>query len=195
MKDIIRRHPIASSVAAAVLLGAALAGVISFVGPAGEAQHATGHLAIGIPLILLAAAAVTLWAPPTAGLGRVARIVLVTGLSVFALGQILESIGAFGYDGYARTNTSLALLHDIGLAGMIGMPIFTIGVILGLLSGAGRLSWTRGATYSVVAASGLGLAALTSQMFGAPVIAGALVSAALLVGLFGLASVRRRHPA
>ena len=195
MKGFIRRHPIASSVAAAVLLGAALAGVIGIVRPAGEAQHAAGHLAIGIPLILLAVAAVTLWAPPTAGLGRVARIVLVTGLSVFALGQILESIGAFGYDGYARTNTSLALLHDIGLAGMIGMPIFTIGVILGLLSGAGRLSWTRGATYSVVAASGLGLAALTSQMFGAPVIAGALVGAALLVGLFGLASFRRRRPA
>ncbi|MDQ5874883.1 MAG: hypothetical protein M3526_05820 [Actinomycetota bacterium] len=195
MKDFIRRHPIASSVAAAVLLGAALAGVISFVGPAGEAQHATGHLAIGIPLILLAVAAVTLWAQPTAGLGRVARIVLVTGLSVFALGQILESIGALGYDGNARTNPSLALLHDIGLAGMIGMPVFTIGVILSLLAGVGRPSWTRRTIYSVVAASGLALAALTSQMFGAPLIAGALVGAALLVGLFGLASFRRRHPA
>ncbi|MGI8707603.1 MAG: hypothetical protein ACR2LG_05325 [Actinomycetota bacterium] len=195
MTDFIRRHPIASSVAAAVLLAAALAGVISLVRPAGEAEHAAGHLAIGIPLILVAVAAVTLWAPPTAGLGRVGRIVLVAGLSVFALGQILESVGAFGYDGYARTNPSLALLHDIGLVGMIGMPVLTIGVILSLLAGVGRPSWTRGTTYSVVAASGLALAALTSQMFGAPLIAGALVGAALLVGLLGLASVRRRHPA
>ncbi|HVM34629.1 MAG TPA: hypothetical protein VM784_04735 [Actinomycetota bacterium] len=91
--------------------------------------HAASHLAVGLPLLLLLVARLR-WPAPASPLGR--RL-LVGGMSIFAAGQILEAIGAFGYDGYDRVNP-LASLHDVGLAATVAIPVLLCGLALLLVA-------------------------------------------------------------
>ena len=95
-----------------------------------EVGHATGHAALAIPTVALIAAAVRAWPPPRPTLSaRRARSLIVLGMTLIAIGQGLESLGAFAYSGDDRVRPTLALAHDAGIiAGPLGMLIIAVGV-------------------------------------------------------------------
>jgi len=114
-----------------------LAGLLS----AGEATgHARYHAVFALVVLAIAGAIVARW--PRAGLASGAP---AAGLVSLAVAQLMESIGAFGYDAAndARIN-GFAGVHDIGvLATAPGMILAVFGVALGLIVAASRLSGTR----------------------------------------------------
>ena len=70
--------------------------------------HAVGAVAPGVMVLL----ALRFWPEPfDHRINRRVRWVLVAGLTVLALGQGLEMVGAFGYDGNKRIS-ALASVHD-----------------------------------------------------------------------------------
>jgi hypothetical protein len=97
----------------------------------GNAEHFSGHVAIGLPLLLMLVLVTRTWPHPGSGpAGRLARGTLVSGLAVSGVGLLLEAVGALGYseDGFGRAN-ELVRLHDIGVA------LWPVGFVL-LLTGA-----------------------------------------------------------
>lgn len=138
------RRSIVVSVVAALLLGAAVVVLSIPVRGGDEAAHAASHLVAGLPLLLLLVSA-RRWPPPASRLGR--RL-LLAGMAVFAAGQFLEVAGAFGYDGYARVN-ALAILHDAGLFGVVGLPVLLSGLavlVVAHVRNASLLRWKRALT-------------------------------------------------
>ena len=105
-----------------------------------ETGHAYEHLAAGTAIALLAVATSWLWPPRGSRIGQVARAGVVAGLSIFGGGQLLESIGAFGFRRFRIINEPLATLHDIALASpFIGMLFLALAGLLILLLMATRL--------------------------------------------------------
>lgn len=118
-----------------------------------SAEHARLHAAIVAMLLLVAGAIRTRW--PSAGLASWAPAV---GLSLLAVGQAFEAIGAIGFDASGRQG--LAELHDIGLMiTPLGMVATVIGITIGLAVGSGRQAgaarWTGIAAAIVVLVGGL----------------------------------------
>jgi hypothetical protein len=111
-----------------------LAGLFS----AGEATgHARYHAMFALVVLGLAGAIVGRW--PRAGLASRAP---AFGLMALATAQLVESVGAFGYDAAndARIN-GFAEVHDIGvIATAPGMILAAIGVGIGAIVAASRLS-------------------------------------------------------
>jgi hypothetical protein len=101
----------------------------------GNADHAGFHVALGVPLLVLLGLALTTWPSPGAHRApRIVRIVLLVGIAVFAAGQLLEALGAFGYedDGLGTAN-DLVLFHDLGVAlGPAGFVLMLAGVIMSI---------------------------------------------------------------
>lgn len=83
----------------------------------GWAGHLTSHVAGGLPIMLLLAAAVRWWPPPRAvRLGRPARWTVLGGLGIFAAGQVVEAVSApVEYPRSGTLHTSGGLLTDLGL--------------------------------------------------------------------------------
>lgn len=96
-----------------------------------EAGHAASHLAIGIPALLLLFSS-SRWREPVPGrLSSGARKLLLIALGLLGLGQSLEAVGAFGFEGYARQYEWLATLHDVAMfSGPPGLLLVLIGGIL-----------------------------------------------------------------
>jgi hypothetical protein len=139
-----------------------LAGLFS----AGEATgHARYHAIFAFVVLAIAGSIVARW--PAAGLASRAPAL---GFVALAAAQLVESIGAYGYDAAndARIN-GLAGIHDIGvLATAPGMILAALGVGLGLIVAASRLS---------------GIARLVALPGAAVAAVGGLVLAKMMIGL------------
>lgn len=105
--------------------------------------HLSSHLAGAVPVLALVVVAWRAWPPPVADrYGRPTRAIVVVGLLVGGLAQLLEGLGAFGFDGNDRIGW-LAGLHDVGLGvGVLGLLILMFGIGLAVLVGlARRMGW------------------------------------------------------
>jgi len=109
--------------------------VAEVVAEGGATGHAWFHvLFFALPALAGAAGIMVLW--PNAGL---ASRIPVIGLLALAAAQLIESVGAMGFDADndARVR-GIVVLHDLGLGlSAIGM----IAAILGLAVGIGIASW------------------------------------------------------
>lgn len=103
-----------------------------------EAGHAASHLAIGLPALLLLFSS-RRWREPVPGrLGSTGRRLVLVGLGLLAVGQSLEAVGAFGFEGYARQYEWLATLHDLAMfSAPPGLLLLLIG---GILTGVTRMN-------------------------------------------------------
>jgi len=137
----------------------------------GEVEHATGHLALAGPLLALTVAAVRLWpAPRPTQRARTARRLLVAGLAIVSVGQVLEVLGAFGYDGDERARPVLATAHDVGLVGgPFGMLLVVGGIALALQRSRAALG---AADLALLAVGVVGIAAV---FIGIPPVVGVLI--------------------
>jgi hypothetical protein len=127
----LERNPVGVSVAGIAALMAVLVVLALTVPMSGNAEHFSGHLAMGIPLLLLLVLVLRAWPRPGSELAaRLARGTLLAGLGVAGVGLLAEGIGAFGYaaDESGRAN-ALADLHAVGVG------IWPVGFVL-LLAGA-----------------------------------------------------------
>ena len=103
----------------------------------GEAAgHARYHALFAVPLLVAGGALVARW--PDAGLGSRAPAL---GLATFAAAQLIESLGAFGYDALNdRRINGFAEVHDVGMgASALGLVLALLGVGVGLVVAANRL--------------------------------------------------------
>jgi hypothetical protein len=114
-----------------VLAGISLA--LAFTVAEGEARkHATFHLFLGLVAMALFISIGLLWTPSREGLpsmGRAAALI-VTGMAAF--GQVLESIGASGYDRFNESHEieALTALHNgVGILAPIALFAIPIGLI------------------------------------------------------------------
>ncbi len=133
------RHPIAVSVACALVFAVVVAQVGLALPIRDEWQHAVSHLGPGIAALFLIVASRLAWpTAPDNRLSRVARRVLVTGVAIFATGQIVEAAGAFGYSGNARVS-SISRLHDVGvLLSPVGLLVTLAGLTSSVFVGVSR---------------------------------------------------------
>ena len=131
-------HPIAVTVAGALLFGV-VAAQVGLAAPVGEEwQHALGHAGPGISAAFLTVAVRRLWPTPPDTPGRAARTVLAIGLVFFALGQIVEAAGGFGYKGNTRVS-GWARLHDVGvLLSSVALLVVLAGVAWGIFVAVAR---------------------------------------------------------
>ena len=95
--SLIRRYALFWTALSLALFAAAMVIAIN-VFAASEAGHAYPHLAGGTIAVLLAVAAMRLWRPRGSRMANAARGVLVGGLLLFGGGQLLESLGALGWE-------------------------------------------------------------------------------------------------
>jgi len=133
----LRAHLLLVSVAAAILLSIALVQFADALSPPGSnISHATGHLAIAVPTLLLACS-IASWCPrrKDTRAARWGRRAAITGLGMITVGLILEAIGAFGYDGDDSRIAALTTLHNASwLIQFPGVPVLLVGILLGFYS-------------------------------------------------------------
>ena len=144
----LRRNALFWTAVALALFAIAMVTVVNVFAPS-EAGHAYPHVAGGIPAVLLAVVTIRLWTPRRSRVAGAARAALVAGLLLFGSGQLLESIGALGWEtvkwapwkSYLVKHPALATLHSsIAVrVSIIAIPIFALGVVLTLLSVSTRL--------------------------------------------------------
>lgn len=135
----LQKHPIAVTAIGAIAFGVVVAQV-GLAAPIGdEGQHAVSHLGPGIAALFLVVASRRVWPVPVAErAGRVGCRVLLVGLAIFAVGQFVEAVGAFGYRGDARVS-NVAALHDVGvLLGPIGLLTTLAGIVWSAVTAVGR---------------------------------------------------------
>ncbi len=158
----LQRHPVAVSVVGIAALMAILVALALTVPMGVNAEHFSGHLAMGIPLLLMLALVLRTWPRPGSGkAARLARGTLLTGLGIAGVGLLAEAIGAFGYadDGFGRAN-ALADLHAVGVGLwpvgsvlLLAGAIMTTGVLLAARRGAAGSKVLTGMTILAVAAA------------------------------------------
>jgi hypothetical protein len=142
----------------AVLLALVLGAVALALPLTGNDDHAAGHLAFGIPVVLLLVLAVKTWPVPSAGRAAlVARNLLLAGLALFVGSLLIEAVGAYGVDDRDTRINGLAVVHDVavfigplGIALTIAGVITSIGVALAARRGAAE---SRYVTAAVVLAT------------------------------------------
>lgn len=121
------------SAVSALLLAVPFIALLIFAGSkmGDEAGHAASHLAVAVPALLLLSFSSKWRGRAAGGLGSLAHKVVVTGLVLVGGGQVLEAIGAFGFEGYARQYDWLATLHDTAMfSGPPGILLVLIGALL-----------------------------------------------------------------
>jgi hypothetical protein len=110
-----------------ILIPVALFGVAGLLGDAGAADHARSHALIAMFASIAAGTVATRW--PTAGIAAWAPAI---GFAWFAAAQMIEGVGAFGYD-MAGGRRDLAVAHDIGvMASATGLMAIVLGSAVGL---------------------------------------------------------------
>ena len=106
----------AIALSAVLIAAVAVAGPLSFPLLEGKgATHARQHLGGTAAGAIGGAAIAVLWQPRRSRLGQLARLALTGTFWIFALAQLGESIGAFGYDEFnlGTTNAVLTDVHDV----------------------------------------------------------------------------------
>ena len=159
----LHEHPIVGGVAGAVILAAVLVALWLALPLSGRSEHAVSHLALGVPVALLVVLAVKTWPAPVSGLpASLARKLLLVGLAFLGGGQLIEAIGAFGYDDYDVRN-GLAVFHEMGvLIGPLGIVLTMAGAIA---SFGVALAARRGAAGSHYVSAAVVLAAVAAVAF------------------------------
>lgn len=145
------RAPIVrKSILLTVLLAAVTISVAVLVAFQGNTEHWADHWSLALPALMLGGLILFTW-PPLAH-GRTAQVVhwlLIAGLALFGFGQLVEGLGAFGYeqDGHSEAN-DLVVVHAIG----VGMTAIGIAPVLAglVLSGGVVVADLRGAAGSKV---------------------------------------------
>lgn len=136
-----RMYPVAPSVLAVVVAAAGIAFGISLLDLDDPWAHAAGHavgLAVAATLLILA---LRFWPLPFPHwINRRARSLLVVGLAIGALGQGLEMVGAFGYDGDAETS-GLSSVHNVGVYLGAGGVLLTMLSALSSVVAGGAARW------------------------------------------------------
>jgi hypothetical protein len=158
----LRRHPIATAIAAAVVFAVLLLVLWLALPLSGNNDHAVGHFVLGVPILLLMVLAVRTWPAPNGRAAVIARNVLLAGLGLWGGGLMIEGIGAYGYDGNDRTS-GLAVLHDLGV--VIG-PFGLVLTMAGAITSVGvDLAARRGAAGSRYFTAAVVLAAVVAVAF------------------------------
>jgi hypothetical protein len=125
---------IAWAISGLALIGAAMFIAAGWLGDAGAADHARFHALSAVVTALVAVAIVTRW--PRSGLAAVAP---ATGLAAYTLAQLVESVGALGYDTVRDTRGDLAVAHDVGITlTVLAMLAVVGGVAAGLAVASAR---------------------------------------------------------
>lgn len=163
--DLMRRHPVACSALACVVLATVFIAVGLALPLRGNLDHAVGHLSLAVPVLLLLVWALLWW--PAAGpefAARLARGTLLVGLATAGLGLVTEAVGAFGYapDQVSRA-TDLAVFHDIGVA---LWPVGFVALMAGaIMSGGVGLARRHGAASSRIVTGAVVVALLAVVAF------------------------------
>lgn len=136
-----RMYPVAPSVLATVVAAAGIGFGISVLDLDDPWAHAASHalgFAVAATLFILA---LRFWPIPFPHwINRRARSLLVVGLAIGALGQGLEMVGAFGYEGDTETS-GLSSLHDFGVyVGAGGVLLTMLGALSSVVAG-GAARW------------------------------------------------------
>jgi len=129
--------------AIAWLVLGAISLVLAFTLAEGEARnHATGHLVLGFVAMALFVSIGLLWTPSREGLPWLARSALLIVTAMGAFGQVLESIGASGYDRF-NTRHEVELLtgihNGVGILGPVALMAIPIGLLAVLVLVVARL--------------------------------------------------------
>ena len=119
----------------AVLLAAVTVAVVLTV-PFLEGEgaiHARQHLGGTAAGAIVGAAIAVLWQPRRSRLGQLARLALAGTFWIFALAQLGESFGAFGYDEFniGTTNAVVTGVHDF-FNGMTTLSILFVLIAIAL---------------------------------------------------------------
>lgn len=146
------RNPVVSSVAASTLLGATLITAALVMPLREDVDHAAGHLAVAVPVLLLLTW-VLLWWPPAGPVlaTRVARGTLVAGLAIAGLGLVAESIGALDVGQSTLEANGLPSFHDVGVA--LWPAGFVVLLTGGITSSGAGFAHRRGGNPVLVAGS------------------------------------------
>ena len=163
--DLMRRHPVAGSVTLCVALGATLITVAFAMPLRDNVDHAAGHLALAVPVLLLLGWGL-LWWPPAGPVlsARLARGILLAGLAIAGLGLVIEAVGAFGYgtDQVSSAN-DLTVFHAIGVE---LWPVGFVAVMAGAITSTGvGLAGRRGAEDSRIVAWSVAVAVVAMVGF------------------------------
>jgi hypothetical protein len=111
-----------------ILVPVVLFVVAGLFGDAGAADHARSHALIGMLAAIVAGTLAIRW--PTAGIAASAPAI---GFAWFAVAQLLEGVGALGYDTIHDVRGDLAIAHDVGLgASATGLVAIVLGSTVGL---------------------------------------------------------------
>jgi hypothetical protein len=105
--------------------------------------HFWSHALVGVPLLLLAVGALTLWPRPSSRLGKVARRVITSGLFIAGLGTMVEATGAYGWAVYGdvQVNDALVTVHEVGgFIWSVGLLVLLVGLVV---AGVNRLRLLR----------------------------------------------------
>jgi hypothetical protein len=143
-----RWSPVWTSLAAVGLIVAGLVG-ISSIALNDQVFYFARYLIVAVPALLLVIAGIWLWPRPSSRLGKVARIVILAGLALFALGDALEAIGVWGWSWngsgrYVVTDQSLAQTHELGRLGTgLGELTLAVGILLVIATVVQRRGNTR----------------------------------------------------
>ena len=130
-------------VAIAWLVLAAISLTLAFTVAEGEARkHATFHLFVGFIAMALFVSIGLLWTPSREGLPTMGRAALLIITAMGAFGQVLESIGASGYDRFNEGHEieALTTVHNsVGILAPIALFAVPIGLIAVAVLVLGRL--------------------------------------------------------
>ena len=112
---------------------AAISLTLAFAVAEGEARtHATGHLVLGFLSIALFVSVGLLWTPPEGGRASLVRAGILVITAMGAFGQVLESIGASGYDRFNAGHEIefLTGIHNaVGILGPVALMAIPIGLV------------------------------------------------------------------
>ena len=140
------RGSIAWTIAALALVGVGLFVVAGWLGDAGAADHARFHALSAVISALVATGIVLRW--PGAGIAAWAP---TSGFAFYAVAQVIESVGALGFDTVRDTRNGLAIFDDFGLGvTALGMLAIVAGLFVPLILLVGIFA------YRAVADSGPG---------------------------------------
>jgi hypothetical protein len=120
-------------IAIAWLMLAAISLTLAFTVAEGEARrHATGHLVLGLIPMMLFVSVGLLWTPQEGGAASMLRAGILVITAMGAFGQVLESIGASGYDRFNAGHEIelLTSIHNgVGILGPVALMAIPIGLV------------------------------------------------------------------
>lgn len=132
----LRARPLIASIVLTILLSIVLKLMLAAISLSENLKHSTSHLAVAIPALLLASS-IAFWCPrrKITRAARWGRSAAITGLVMISASLVLESIGAFGYDGDRSRIEALTALHNATwLIEFPGALVLLVGILLSLVS-------------------------------------------------------------